>query len=237
MHRIFADCGVFRKPYPVKNHPILLAFLPLVLLSPKEEIVSDRARVLYTSLNLEKQRLSAKAFDMAWKAYEQLLHSDRLANPGYLAICDMSQSSKQKRFYLIDIENSRLLVNTYVAHGRNSGAEFASRFSNKPNSLQTSLGIFITGSTYHGEHGLSLTLHGMQPGLNDRAAARRIVIHGADYASPAFIRKLGYLGRSYGCPSLPKNESAEIIRRIRNGSLVFIYHPSIPEKTIKAFND
>ena len=194
--------------------------------------------ILYSSLQLENYNLSRQAFDWAWEGYQKLLQQDRISKSQYLSICDFSQSSRQKRFYLIDLANGKLLLNTFVAHGRNSGKEYASRFSNRPSSLQSSLGFFITSQTYYGEHGLSLQIRGIEPGINDRALARRIVIHGADYAEPSRIRTLGYLGRSYGCPALPKHQSNFIINTIKNGSCLFIYYPSTTyQKNSKILND
>ena len=181
---------------------------------------------LYSSLQLDKYNLSQQAFDWALKGYRKLLQQGRIRNSQYLTICDFSQSSRQKRFYLIDLENEKLILNTYVAHGRNTGGEYASRFSNKPSSHQSSLGFYLTDRTYYGEHGLSLRLSGMETGINSNASMRRIVIHGADYAEPTHIRSMGYLGRSYGCPALPRQQSKLVINTIKNGSCFFIYYPS-----------
>jgi hypothetical protein len=149
-----------------------------------------------------------------------------ISRQNYLTVCDFSQSSKQKRLYIIDVENSALLINTYVAHGKNSGAEYATSFSNTPESLQSSLGFYITGNTYTGEHGLSLRINGVDPGFNDKAFERSIVIHGAAYVDAARVNKGMYMGRSWGCPALPQKESAKIITTIKNGTCLFIYHPS-----------
>jgi hypothetical protein len=128
--------------------------------------------------------------------------------------------------YIVDIANCRLLGNTWVAHGRNSGGEYARRFSNRPKSLQSSLGFYITKGTYYGEHGLSLKMAGLEKGYNDKAMRRRIVVHGADYIGEKWLQNGKPMGRSYGCPALPKKESEEIINMIKNGSCIFIYHPS-----------
>ena len=144
-----------------------------------------------------------------------------ISNPGYLTICDMSQSSRKKRLYLIDLTNTQVLMNTWVAHGRNSGYEFATKFSNKLSSRQTSLGFYVTKNTYYGEHGLSLRMQGLEPGINDKAYRRAVVIHGADY-----IGGQTKTGRSYGCPAVPKEETATLINIIKEGTCLFIYHPS-----------
>jgi hypothetical protein len=237
----------------VKNpvFPILLAVFSFSFSLPAENgplsssvkifpapIVESESAAIYNELELEKYNLSSQAFDWAWKGYQKLLQKGRISKSQYLTICDLSQSSRQKRFYLIDLANEKLLLHTYVAHGRNSGREYASRFSNRPSSLQSSLGFFITAQTYYGEHGLSLKIHGLEAGINDKAIDRRIVIHGADYAEPSCINKLGFLGRSYGCPALPRQQSRFIINTIKNGSCLFIYHPSTTyQKRSKILND
>lgn len=176
--------------------------------------------VLYHSLCLEEKGLSKKAFDYAYKGYQRLVAKKIIDNTGYLTICDFSQPSGNKRLYLIDMINQEVLIQTYVAHGRNSGREFATRFSNKVSSLQSSLGFYITKNSYNGEHGLSLRMQGLEPGFNDKAYRRAIVIHGADYIGDHAR------GRSYGCPAVPRQETAAVINTIKDGTCLFIYHPS-----------
>ena len=179
----------------------------------------------YQSLGLEEKGLSKRAFEYAYKGYQRLLKK-KLINGSYLAICDMSQSSRHKRLYIVDMINNEVELNTYVAHGRNSGGEFATKFSNRPESLQSSLGFYITRNTYNGEHGLSLKIEGLEPGYNDKAMKRCIVIHGAGYMEESWLRNSTYMGRSYGCPAVPKKESNQIINTLKNGNCLFIYHPS-----------
>lgn len=188
-------------------------------------LTADAATTLYNSIQLEQLGLSKAAFDYAWKGYEYLLSLKKISRSNYLTICDFSQSSLKKRLYIIDIENNRLVTQTYVAHGRNSGGEYASEFSNKPESLQSSLGFYVTANTYIGKHGLSLKIDGMEPGINDKALERAIVIHGADYVSAGRAAAGGYMGRSWGCPAVPKQEANSIIATIKNGTCLFIYHP------------
>lgn len=181
--------------------------------------IAEKAAALYDQMNLGDLGLSEKAFDYAYKGYENLVEQNKLSDPEYLTICDFTQSSKQKRLYLIDIATGTLVLNTYVAHGHNSGGLFATRFSNKLRSKQSSLGFYVTRNTYVGEHGLSLRVEGLEPGFNDKAYSRAIVVHGADYIGN------GFTGRSYGCPAVPKQESKTIINTIKNGTCLFIYHP------------
>ena len=189
-------------------------------------ITTHAAEQIYTAINLQQYGLSREAFEYAWKGYQYLLKKKQISRSDYLTICDFSQSSKQKRLYLIDLTNNTLLMNTFVAHGRNSGREYATKFSNKPNSLQSSLGFYITKTTYTGEHGLALKIEGVDPGFNDNAWRRNIVIHGAAYIEDAWLHHSPYMGRSYGCPALPQKETITIINTIKNGTCLFIYHPA-----------
>src|SRR5262249_4768841 len=118
----------------------------------RDNLISARASILYDQLDLKSIGLSEMAFDFAYKGYQHLLDKKMISQPGYLTICNFSQSSKQKRLYIIDIAKDSVLMNTYVAHGHNSGGLFATRFSNRPRSKQSSLGFYITGNTYMGEH-------------------------------------------------------------------------------------
>jgi hypothetical protein len=170
-------------------------------------------------LNLRNLGLSPEAFNYAYRGYEYLLDKNLVNDSAYLTICDFTQSSKQKRLYLIDMLDNKILLNTYVAHGHNSGGEYATRFSNRLRSKQSSLGFYVTQNTYVGEHGLSLRMEGLEPGFNDKAYRRAIVLHGASCIGN------GSTGRSYGCPAVPKNESKQIINTIKNGTCLFIYHP------------
>lgn len=181
---------------------------------------------LYNCISLQEYGLSREAFEYAWKGYQYLLEKKMISRTNYLTICDFSQSSKKKRLYIIDVENNKLITNTYVAHGKNSGAEYATRFSNKMESLQSSLGFYITSTTYTGEHGLSLRILGVDPGYNDKALERSIVIHGAAYVDEARAKAGIFMGRSWGCPAVPQKESKDIITTIKNGTCLFIYHPS-----------
>jgi len=187
-------------------------------------IIND-SKVIYDELELATLGLSEKAFDYAYKGYQHLVKKQKI-NTDILVICDFSQSSNKKRFYILDLANNKVLLTSYVAHGRGSGAEYAMRFSNRSRSHQSSLGFYVTSSTYYGEHGLSLRLRGLEPGYNNLAMKRNIVLHGAAYISDEYLNTNKFMGRSYGCPAVPEDECAEIIDLIKNGSCLFIYHPT-----------
>jgi hypothetical protein len=170
-----------------------------------------------------KLNINSKAFELAIKGYEKLKQLGQLNNQRYLTIADMSKASSEPRLFIIDMEKQVLVLQTFVAHGRNSGMLFAKNFSNKIGSFQSSLGFYITGSVYQGKHGKSLVLKGVESGINDNAEQRAIVLHGADYANKGFVTQQGYLGRSLGCPAVPEKEVESIIKTIQGASCLFVY--------------
>jgi hypothetical protein len=192
----------------------------------KRAAFAEEVSALYEEIDLKEIGLTKKAFEYALRGYTYLLDHHWLNKPNILSICDLSQSSRNKRLYVLDLEQKKVLVNTYVAHGRNSGAEFARSFSNNPSSHKTSLGFYVTQGTYYGNNGLSLKVHGMERGFNDRANGRNIVVHGSEYVGPDFLQMNRFCGRSFGCPAVPANESEEIIDLIKEGTCLFIYHPT-----------
>jgi len=140
-----------------------------------------------------------------------------------LTIIDYSKPSCDRRFYVIDLVNRKLLFHTLVAHGKNSGELISYKFSNRPQSLQSSPGFFLTAESYGGRHGYSMRLDGMEPGINDQARARAIVIHGAEYVAQHYVNDFGYIGRSFGCPALPLEQNKKIIDLIKGGSCLYIH--------------
>lgn len=175
---------------------------------------------------------SLDSFEIAYEGYENLKSQNKIQN-SILTIIDFSLSSKSKRMWVINMETNEVLYHTLVAHGKNSGEEYATNFSNKSESYKSSLGFYMTAETYVGKHGTSLKLDGIEKGINDNARERAIVIHGADYVSETFARNNGRLGRSQGCPALPNDLSNKIISKIKNKSVLFIYHPSRKSTFIK----
>lgn len=139
-----------------------------------------------------------------------------------LTLIDFTQPSTEKRLFVFDMEQKKILYSSVVSHGKNSGENYATSFSNKVGSYKSSLGFYLTGSTYQGKNGYSLLLDGLEKGINDRARERAIVVHGAAYANPS-VCKSGRLGRSFGCPALPQAVTKPIINTIKGGSVLFIY--------------
>lgn len=142
-----------------------------------------------------------------------------------LAVIDYSRPSTEPRLWVFDIARERLLYREHVAHGRNTGDDHARRFSNIEGSLQSSLGLFRTAETYDGGNGYSLRMDGLEPGFNDAARTRAIVMHGAWYVDPVQARRQGRLGRSQGCPALRTQVAREVIDTLKQGQLLFAYYP------------
>jgi len=185
----------------------------------KSQLVYSKIDTGYFSLpNFE-------AFSKAFEGFEQLKNQGVITN-NILTIIDFSLPSTQDRLWVIDMDENKIIFHTLVAHGKNSGEDYASSFSNTIDSNKSSLGFFTTGETYIGQHGLSLKLDGLEKGINDKARQRAIVVHGADYVSKNFIAEHNRLGRSQGCPALPVGLSKKIIQTIKNKSCLFIYYPS-----------
>jgi len=187
--------------------------------------IEAEASSLYDALALDGD-INVKTLVYALKGFRYLQSTGQLGNTNVLTIADMSQSSRNKRLYIIDVENKKLLFNTYVAHGRGSGSEFATSFSNEVDSHKSSLGFYVTSNTYSGSHGLSLRINGVEKGFNDKALARAVVVHGANYMGDSFLRNSPFSGRSWGCPAVPAAEIGKVINIIKGGTCLFIYHPT-----------
>lgn len=177
------------------------------------------SRTLYERLKLSNV-VGLAAFSHAIAGREKIADA---ADKDILVVIDFSKPSTAERMCVIDLGREKVLYRTHVAHGRNSGGNYATSFSNKPGSYQSSLGFYVTEGTYTGRNGYSLVLHGLEKGINDKAKERAIVMHGASYCDASFIPSAGRLGRSHGCPALPTAVSKEIIDTIKGGALLFIY--------------
>ena len=163
------------------------------------------------------------AWAVAVRCRDRVAAERPLAHPSLLTVVDYSQPSTARRLWVVDVDRHEVLFHELVAHGKGSGENVATTFSDRGGSDTSSLGVFVTAETYDGRHGYSLKLDGLEPGFNDRARARDIVIHGADYVSDDFARQFGRLGRSWGCPALNPSVAKPVIDAIAGGSVVVVY--------------
>ena len=182
---------------------------------------------LYNSILFDTDhKLNFDVFSKALLGFENLKKAGKLNEDAHLlTICDFSMSSNTKRLWVIDMVEKKVLFNSLVAHGKNTGEEFATNFSNTESSLQSSMGFYITESTYNGDNGYSLKLLGMDKGFNDAAYKRAVVMHGADYVSEEFAAMHKRIGRSWGCPAIPRDLTEPIINTIKGKNCLFIYYP------------
>lgn len=191
---------------------------------PAMNNISNNENLVYSKLNSNNFILPKEyVFSEALKRFNSLREKG-LVKKNILTLIDFTLSSNTKRFWVINLDTNTILFCSYVAHGRNTGDEFANAFSNNINSFKSSLGVYTTGEVYNGKHGKSLRLDGLDKGINDNARERGIVIHAADYVSDSFIKSNKRLGRSQGCPALPYELTGNIIDVIKDKSCLFIYH-------------
>lgn len=193
----------------------------------KSNLREDNSADIYSAISFENSNtLNPEVFNKAFLGFTNLKKAGKLPeNSNLISIVDFSLSSTQKRLWVIDLEKKVVIFNSLVAHGKNTGEEFAQKFSNTESSYQSSLGFYITESTYNGSNGYSLKLLGMDPGYNDAALQRAIVMHGADYVSEDFIKSQKRIGRSWGCPAVPRALAEPIIDTIKGQNCLFIYYP------------
>ena len=180
------------------------------------------ARTCYSNCNLEG-KLDFEVFANAMESLDEMEYS----NEDIVTIIDFSKPSTEKRLFVLDLITQEILFHTFVAHGKNTGVNMATKFSNNKGSNQSSLGLYRTGESYQGKHGYSLRLDGLEKGFNDNARIRAVVMHSASYVSKDFIERHGRLGRSWGCPAVPVEFSREIIDLIKGGSCLYIYANNI----------
>ncbi|MGH8075055.1 MAG: murein L,D-transpeptidase catalytic domain family protein [Lysobacter sp.] len=178
-------------------------------------------------LALAAPKADPEVLALAVQAQQCATGSGTVAPVERLAVIDYSRPSTEPRLWVFALDDARLLYVEHVAHGKHSGADLASEFSNVEGSLQSSLGLFSTAETYIGGHGYSLRMDGLEPGVNDHARERLIVIHGADYVDPAQALRQGRLGRSFGCPAVRSGIARELIDSLKGGQLLFAYYPDM----------
>lgn len=204
----------------VASLPVTSASAGAIEAEAAVSVAPDPAAALYEDAALEGV-LAREAFDAA---YASVAARGLAVNSGTLAIADMREPSTAQRLVLVDLESRTVILRTWVAHGQGSGGLSAERFSNTHGSHQTSLGLYRVGTEIVSpKHGAALLLHGLDAGVNDQARAREVIIHGADYVSEEFIARTGRLGRSWGCPAVPRAEMARVIEALEGDGLLFVH--------------
>ncbi|MDR3478090.1 MAG: murein L,D-transpeptidase catalytic domain family protein [Gammaproteobacteria bacterium] len=184
------------------------------------EWVAEEIRII----NSQADNIDERVLKLGLTAYINARHKG-LDNKQLLTLIDYSKPSTERRLWVFDLKSNKVLFNTWVTHGRNSGNLVPTSFSNQSGSLKSSLGVFLTQSSYQGGNGYSLRLNGLERGINDNAYRRSIVIHGAWYADPGIIKRYGQIGRSWGCPAVSPDTANSLINTIKNNTLVVAYYP------------
>ena len=201
--------------------PTSLASLSL---AEKKLVFDEHVQEVYNRAGLHKAGLSYSVFERAYTGYHNFKHQDLTASDKQiLTVVDFTKPSNLKRMWIIDLDANKVIYNNLVAHGRNTGNVRAEKFSNEHNSNMSSMGFYLTNKTYYGKHGLSLRLTGMDEQYNSNAMERAIVLHGADYVSDAFVKQYGRLGRSLGCPAVPRAISGDVIELIKDNTVFYIH--------------
>ncbi len=198
-----------------------LAAFAVLACSCSSAFAGDRSKRLLQ----QAPGLKAEVLELAVSAYDCARLGGEAPQARRLAVIDYSLPSTEPRLWVFDMARKRLLYAEHVAHGRGSGDNLATEFSNIEGSHQTSLGLFVTDQTYYGANGYSLRMDGLDPGFNDLARQRAIVMHGAPYVDPEFARTQGRLGRSHGCPAVRDAVARPLINQLRHGQLLFAYYP------------
>jgi hypothetical protein len=199
-------------------------------LFPSNDSVEESSLVLGGSKQLAALRhktanLNPEVLRLGFTAYLKA-KARGLVKKQILTIIDYSKPSSEPRLIVLDLQRNNVMYQLHVAHGKTSGGKVATYFSNRPNSLASSLGVFLTGQTYQGKHGYSLRLNGLERGFNDNALSRAIVVHGSNYVSENIdYSRYGRIGRSWGCPAVSANVSGRLINLIKDGSVIFAYYP------------
>ena len=183
----------------------------------------NHIKAMYQKLNLRKAELEYAPFKTAYVGYLNLKAKKELKKE-ILTVLDFTKSSRFERMWIIDMKNQKLVRRELVAHGKNSGHDMVTSFSNKLHSNQSSMGFYVTDAPYIGNNGISMLINGMDKGYNCQARNRAVVMHGADYVNPRTMNHNGRLGRSFGCPAVEMHKAQEIIDYVKDGSCLFIYY-------------
>lgn len=226
-------------PAMFRPAPLLIAFVLAASASPLSATNADHSEASASLANASShaapsllarlQRLAPQAdpkvLALALEAAECAVAAGTIAPAQRLAVIDYSRPSTEPRLWVFDLKKAVLLYAEHVAHGRNSGENLATAFSNRESSHQSSLGLFATAETYFGGNGYSLRMDGLEPGVNDMARPRAIVMHGAPYVDPVMAQRQGRLGRSFGCPAVRSAVANDVIDTLKQGQLIFAYYP------------
>lgn len=178
-----------------------------------------------TTFTAAEKQLRPQVLELALKAYENAKSEGVAIQKPILTVVDYTMPSTAKRLWVLDLATSKVLFNTLVAHGKNSGDLYSNKFSNNDGSKESSIGTFITEGTYDGKHGTSLKINGLDKGFNDKAEPRLVVMHSANYVSEEFVKIHGMIGRSWGCLALNPEVAPKIINTVKDGSVIFSYYP------------
>jgi len=200
---------------------ITLFIASLILIPPA--LANTNIQTVQQEILHNAKGLNPQALKLAMNGFEWAKKHRKITNPNVLTIIDFSKPSYEKRLWVIDLKTNKVLMNIHTTHGKKSGLVTATKFSNKRNSDKTSLGLYKTLNSYTGQHGTSLLLEGLEPGLNDNARRRTVVIHPAWYVTPGFINKYHRAGRSLGCFAINPAISKQFVNTIKDGSLIFAY--------------
>ncbi|SES95263.1 murein L,D-transpeptidase catalytic domain family protein [Marinobacter segnicrescens] len=208
----------------LKRALFMSACVATFILSPLSSVAAAQGESLFAGLSRSAPNLDPQVLRYALDATECAIHNG-VSTPSRLAVIDFSLPSSEQRLWIFDLEEKALLLRDLVAHGRNSGDLESTQFSNVEGSHQSSIGLFRAAESYQGKHGYSLRLDGLEPGFNDLARQRAIVIHGADYVDPSWVDAYGRIGRSLGCPAVRQEISDQVVDNLKGGQLVFKYYP------------
>lgn len=223
---VFTLTTSFYVPSERKTAPLPVLKSKIIPLKSAAKSI-NASEAIYSEINFNGgNQLNYSVFETALKGFDNLKKAGKISATSHLlSICDFSLSSNKKRLWVIDLDSKTVIFNTLVAHGKNTGEEFAENFSNQENSLQSSLGFYRTEGTYIGDNGFSLKLEGLDNGFNDAAMRRAVVMHGADYVSEVFAAQHQRIGRSWGCPAVPRALAEPIINTLKGENCLFIYYP------------
>jgi hypothetical protein len=214
---------LFATPWLGREHSAAAALAAVSVATPAASAPAVGSAI--DTVAAETEGVSPEVLNLALGAVRCAVARGDLEPPPTLTLIDYSRPSIEPRLWVFDLPTGRLLFKELVAHGRNSGENIATRFSDAMNSHQSSLGLFVTGDTYVGSNGYSLRLDGLEPGFNGRARDRAIVMHGAPYVNAALSASQGRIGRSWGCPALREAIARDVIDSIRGGGVIFSYYP------------